>query len=386
MSPVRILFIDHATVLGGAEHSLLIILRNLDRKKWHPILVGTYGKVIEKAETMGLETYPITFPKLRNSPWSLIDWPSGIWNITWIARQLEVSCIYANTIRSALYAAPAARLARSPFIWHMRDLWVSESRPRFRCGDQLIKWFLCRLSTRVITNSEAVARYLPKRCKPVVIHNSVQLDQFDPALEGKPFRAKYRIPDDTYVVGTIGRLRPWKGQDRFLRAMSQVAKVFSKVYFLIVGGSIFDVKDSYDERLLRLSRELGIEDRVTFTGHLEDVRPALAAMDVFVHAGDPEPFGLVNIEAMAMAKPVVAFAHGALPEIVVDGETGLLISPEDESEMAHAVQALLSDPNRRRAMGSSGRKRAETHFSSQRMVSKIEALLVEIAKERVPLE
>jgi glycosyltransferase involved in cell wall biosynthesis len=157
--------------------------------------------------------------------------------------------------------------------------------------------------------------------------------------------------------------------------MARVANVIPSARFLVVGGAIFGIQDSYPERLHGLAAELGIEDRVVFTGQLADVRPALAAMDLFVHPGDPEPFGLVNLEAMAMGKPIVAFAHGALPEIVLDGETGLLAPPGDEGALAEAVIELLGDPNRRSVMGKAGRARVEAHFTAQRMADEVDAAL-----------
>ncbi len=101
-------------------------------------------------------------------------------------------------------------------------------------------------------------------------------------------------------------------------------------------------------------------------------------MDIFVHPGQPEPFGLVNIEAMAMARPVVAFAHGALPEIVVHGQTGLLVPPGDVIALANAVRTLLADPEQRRAMGCAGRERVETHFTIQRVAHEVEAALQKV--------
>lgn len=140
------------------------------------------------------------------------------------------------------------------------------------------------------------------------------------------------------------------------------------------------VGDDYPARLHRLAADLGLADQVVFTGHLEDVRPALAALDIFVHPGDPEPFGLVNLEAMAMGKPVVAFAHGALPGIVTDGETGVLIPPGDEAALAKAVVLLLQDPARRAAMGRAGRTRVEECFTAERIASEMEATLQEVVK------
>jgi glycosyltransferase involved in cell wall biosynthesis len=104
----------------------------------------------------------------------------------------------------------------------------------------------------------------------------------------------------------------------------------------------------------------------------------LSVMDVFVHPGDPEPFGLVNIEAMAMAKPVVAFAHGALPEIVVDGQTGILVPPGDEVAMAESIVGLLGDPRKRALMGRAARERVIERFTIERVVKQVSTILEEV--------
>ena len=145
-----------------------------------------------------------------------------------------------------------------------------------------------------------------------------------------------------------------------------------------MGGTPFQVGDDYPARLRDLATGLGLAARTVFTGHLDDVRPALAAMDVFVHAGNPEPFGLVVVEAMAMAKPVVAFTHGALPEIVVDGETGLLVPPGDEHTLAARVLHLLTHRDEARAMGERGRARVEAYFHIVRTVRAFEEALTTV--------
>ena len=135
------------------------------------------------------------------------------------------------------------------------------------------------------------------------------------------------------------------------------------------------MRDSYAAGLRRLVDELGIADRVTFSGHLEDVRPALAAMDVYVHPGEPEPFGLVNLEAMAMEKPVAAFAHGALPEIVEHGRTGLLVPPGNVEELASAVAILLRDSEGAGRLGREGAQRVRDRFAIGGTVTAIEEVL-----------
>lgn len=374
MKPESILFLDHAPALGGAERSLLLLLKHLDRSRWQPHLACAGGPLAERATALGVPVHVVPMPRLRRSPRFLRDWLTGARAIAHLARRTGAVLLHANTVRSALYGALAARLAHIPFVWHMRDFWLSESRPRRLWADALGKRLLCAMAARVITNSQAVAAHLPCRRRVTVVYNGIEIERFDPAMNGVPFRARYGISPDAPLVGTIGRLRPWKGQDRFLRALARVREAVPDVWGVIVGGAIFDESDDYPERLSALAADLGLAGRVVFTGHLEDVRPALAALDLFVHSGDPEPFGLVNVEAMAMGKPVVAFAHGALPEIVVHGETGVLVPPEDETALAEAVMALLADPERRGAMGQAGRERVKARFDVRRLTREIEAV------------
>lgn len=182
------------------------------------------------------------------------------------------------------------------------------------------------------------------------------------------------MPDDALVLGIVGRLNPIKGQDRFLRVLARVLETAPDAWGLVVGGAIFG-EDRYAEGLRELAEELGIAQRVTFTGQLADPAQALAAMDLFVQTGDPEALGLVNLEAMAMGKAVVGFEHGSLPEIVVNGETGRLVPSGDETELAAAVAELLRDPARRAQWGRAGRARAEIHFDVTRVAREVSGVL-----------
>ncbi len=374
----RLLFVDHAPALGGAERILLMVLSRLDRRRWQAHLACNSEELLGRASALGVPTDIVGMQSLRRSPRAIMHWCAGTRSLAHLARRVDASLLVANTVRAAFYAAPASRLARIPFVWYMHDLWLSESRPQHEWADQAAKRLLCSSASAVVAISNSVACQVPCEQKVVVIHNGIDVDEFRAGDGASLFRLRQGLGSGGFLVGTVGRLRPWKGQDRFLRAMARVADILPAARFLVVGGSIFGVQDGYAERLHRLAADLDIANRVTFTGHLSDVRPALAAMDLFVHPGDPEPFGLVNLEAMAMRKPVVAFAHGALPEIVLDGETGLLVQPGDEGALADAVLDLLSDPQRRSAMGAAARERVEAHFTAQRMVAEVDSALAAV--------
>ena len=377
--PKNILFVDHAAAVGGAEAFLLSLGKHLNQERWQLHLACPEGTLAEDAKNHFI-VHPVTLPRLRRSPFFLFNWFASAMTLARLARENKAEVIYGNTVRGSIYAALAARITGLPFIWHMQDFWLSENRPRFVRVDRLGKQLLLKTASRVIANSRATAAQLPRSTKVRIHYYGIDVETFVPTMDKATFCKQQNIPPNVPILGMVGRLRPWKGQARFIRAMQHVSSVLPDARFLIVGGDIFDVPDQYEQSLKRMPGELGLSERVIFTGHLGDVRPAMAAMDVFVHPGDPEPFGLVNIEAMAMGKPVVAFGHGALPEIVVNGETGWLVPPGDEYALAEATLTLLRDPARSTKMGQAGRKRVEEKFTIYRKVVEMDKLLARVVE------
>ena len=358
---IPILFVDHAPALAGAEQSLLLLFKHLERP-WQPHLACAGGPLAAAATALNVPVHVVDMPRLRRSPTFLLDWIDTARAIATITRRVGARLLHANTVRGAVYTVLAARLSRRPFVWHMRDYWLSESEPGRLWADRLGKQLLCAGAHAVITNSYTVAAHLHCPRRVTVIHNGLETGQFNPCQDGAPFRRQYGLPLDVPIVGMISRLRPWKGQATFMEAAALLHQARPEIRFLIVGGDPFQVRDGYAQHLRYLVSDLGLEGRVTFTGHLADVRPALAAIDIFVHPGAPEPFGLVNVEAMAMGKPVVGFAHGALPEIVIDGQTGLLAAPGNVNRLAQAITTLLDHPEKAQAMGQAGRARVAAKF------------------------
>lgn len=378
MTPHKVLFFDHSSGIGGAENSLLAILQGLDRAIWHPILACPAGELQSRAKRLEIEVIDFRLPRLRRSPRAIRNLFSVTRQIAELAETRQIDLLYANTVRSAVYCSLTPQRTGGRFIWHMRDFWLSEEEPAIHAIDWIGKRWIAYRAAGIFANSRAVGDVLPYQRKLRVIHNGVDLDTFRISGRGQAFRAQFGIPAGALVVGTAGRLRPWKGMDRFLRLAAGVSAQYPDVFFLVVGGNPSGIVDDYPDHLMKLSRELNVSARVIFTGQVEDVRPALEGMDVFVHAGDPEPFGLVNIEAMAMQLPVVAFDHGALPEIVLDGVTGLLAPPGSGDRLVELVLGLLKSPGERNRLGQAGRLRAESLFSVERMVGGISDSMVKL--------
>jgi glycosyltransferase involved in cell wall biosynthesis len=143
---------------------------------------------------------------------------------------------------------------------------------------------------------------------------------------------------------------------------------------MVVGSAIFGGALEFENHLRQLTIDLGLSQKVIFTGHRDDVHRVLSALDLLVHCSHAEPFGRVLIEAMAAGRPVVAFADGGVPEIVVHGTTGLLVPPGDEQALAEAMIELLADRDRSLRLGDEGRRRVELHFTAQQTARAIEAI------------
>lgn len=268
----------------------------------------------------------------------------------------------------------AAKMMGLPQVAHVRFM------PRyFKPVDRLLTSFV----DRFVFMSEAIRQHfldgLGGRPYPgEVVYDSIDLALFGSvdAAEAHRIRNELGIPRDAAVVSSFGRLVPWKGQDVFLRAMAKVLTRLPGVRVLLVGGEADGLEGRrYLESLQALALELRITDRVTFTGFRSDVPELMAASDVIVHSStEPEPFGRVIVEVMASGRPVVASAAGGVPEIVEDGSTGLLTPPGDAQAMAAAIEELLAEPERARALAERGRESVRSRFTAERFATQIQAV------------
>jgi glycosyltransferase involved in cell wall biosynthesis len=190
------------------------------------------------------------------------------------------------------------------------------------------------------------------------VYPGVELADVDASLE----RSELAIGEQAWVVGIVGRLQPWKGQDRVIRAVAQLRSEGVEAAGLVVGGSAFGLSRPYAEELASLARDLGVAGSVTFTGQVPDARPYYALMDVVVNASKEEPFGISVVEAMAACRPVVAFRAGGPAEILEDGKSGVLTSPD---RLVTALAALHADRELAAALAAGGRERARAVFGAE---------------------
>lgn len=368
----RILYLDHTSHLGGAERSLLDLLERLDRDRLEPILATSGGgPLVDRARALGVEVVVMSVGdkalELSREAWQDQPW-RVLWQARGFAREIarlvrlvrtrRIEAIHTNTLKAHVLGSIVAWLARRPIVWHMRDLPSSRGDAR-----RLLARFFRLVRPGILAISEAVAADMPPgmRERTRVVYNGIDLPRFD-ARAAEPPAGPVGPPGEGPLVGTVSHLIPWKGQEIFLRAIARLAPDHPDWRFVVVGDPIFQFRGERD-RLEALAAELGILGRVQFAGHREDVPALLSRLDMFVLPSLYEPFGRVLIEAMAARLPIVASRAGGVPEIVVDGESGVLVTPGDDQALAVAIAALLGDPARASAMAGAARARVEARFS-----------------------
>jgi len=371
---IHVLYITaQGNFIGGGEVSLLNLLKYLNRERFTPLVVfPSEGSLFQAARKMNIKTEVITLKPLRKL--HLFSFIRGVARLFSFVKKEKVDIIHSNAAasRESIASAVVAKLAGIPFIYHARVLESSKG----------IEKFLTRFSTRIIAISEKVKEkfsFVKDKNKVIKIFNAVDLNEFNPETKrGEKIREELSISREEKIVGTVGRLYPLKGVDVFLNAAAEVAKEMPKTKFLIVGED--DSFGNYRKKLERLSEELGLKNEVIFTGFRTDIPELIAAMDVFVLPSleSYEAFGRVVIEAMAMAKPVVATRSGGVPEIVEDGVTGILISPGDAEAMAEAIVTLLKDEDKAKQMGLEGRQKAERFYGLRTHLERIENLYLHL--------
>jgi glycosyltransferase involved in cell wall biosynthesis len=242
------------------------------------------------------------------------------------------------------------------------------------CADWMkrsVRWAMGQADA-LVGVSRFVARSLVDHAYPskktYAVLNAIDPAAWDYRLDPGPVRLALGIPSGAPVVACAARLFRGKGQDDVIRALAVIRPEFPDARLLIIGDDDRQaMRTSFTLELKAMARDLGVLDRVIFTGYRADMAALLAASDVFALPSSGEPFGLVFLEALAMKKPVVALDNGGTPEVVEHGASGLLSPPGDQAGLAANLLMLLRDPALRTRMGEYGRRQVEARFTPDRM-------------------
>jgi glycosyltransferase involved in cell wall biosynthesis len=374
--PLRLLLVDHAPIIGGVEMMIRDLLTALEPARVAAMVVTDVNSPMRGHFSASVPEIALPLTRLKRNPLAGFSLLSSSAALARAARSTKAEIIQTFTARTHLIGALAGVLARVPVVWRLND----DTLPR------PIVRVVGKIPRRVITVSDYLRRHYGSALKVTdLIPDGVPLPSHISIPEA---RRQMKLPEDRLIVALVARLVRWKGHAVFLRALAQLAPEYPQLHGLIVGGwSEADNRsgplaggEPYQQELFTLAQELGLKERVTFTGYTDATAYTFAAADIVVHTSTlPEPFGRVIVEAMAAARPVIAARAGGVPEIVEDKITGLLTSPGDVDSLAAAMRQLLSDPALRHRMGEAGRARAELEYSVSRMAARFTEVWMEAA-------
>jgi len=379
----RVLALDHAGVLGGAELSMLDIVSALGGEV--SVRLFADGPFREALERRGIDVRVMPMGALgavtKKSWLPSLTALAAAWRLSGdVASEAAAArVLYANSQKAFIVAALAARRAARPVVWHLRDLL---GPPHFSAANTrgavlLANWF----ATRVIANSQATADAFIAagggRGLVRVVHNGISPAPFDAVAERDASALRAELsPGAGCVLGVFGRLHAWKGQQTALEALAQLP---ADCHLWIVGAPLFG-EQAFEASLRAQAERSGVAARVRFLGFRDDIPAIMRATDIVVHASTlPEPFGRVVVEGMLARKPVIATDAGGVREIVRDGDTGVLVPLGDAAAIARAVMALRADPSRAARIAAAGAVRARAEFSVEAMVRGVHAVLDEVA-------
>jgi len=381
----RVLAIDQSGVLGGAELSLLEVVKGLRA----PIEVVLFddGPFREALDAIGARVEVLDSAALRNvrrdggaAPrLGVVAGVAALVNRT-RRRARDMDVLYANTQRAMVIGALAGRLARKPVIWHLRDIVSADHFGRAQLA--IIKACARFGLAHVIANSHASAQafqaltgFDEKRID--VVHNGVDEAPFM-ALQDvsqQQLRRDIGLPEDAFLVGAFSRLAHWKGQHVLLDALLLDARLHA----VFVGAPLFG-EDEYALDLYAFVKAHGLSDRVHFLGFRRDIAACMCAVDVVAHTSiTPEPFGRVVVEGMLAQRPVVASRDGGVTEIVEHGESGLLCTPGDAAALAATLGSLHDDGALRARLAQKGLETARARFGKEQYVEAVQRVLEAVA-------
>lgn len=377
----RVLYVDHVARLSGGERSLLDLVRALDRTRYAPALACPgEGPLPDAFRALGLPVFPliasdellaVSRGALDTSIAGALRWIPGTMrlagDVARAARESGARLIVSNSLKAHVIASAAAWMTGLPLVWHMRDC-LSPGRVGRAMG-----WLARASARRVIAISDAVVQSLASAgfsmSSVVRVYNGLELGH----AVGRPvLRHELDLPDDAFVVGTVGQLSRWKG----LHVLLEAARALPNVRVVLTGACLFEGNEADYLRELQ-AQAAGLDGRVTFLGAREDIPDVMASLDAFVHpVVEPEPFGRVLVEAMAAGRPVIASDAGAAREVL--GDAGVLVPPGDVAALTAALSALAADPARRAALARAGQERAAREFTIQTCRARVEAVYAEV--------
>lgn len=293
-----------------------------------------------------------------------------------LGKQIKPDVIYCNHMLANPIGAYVGWKLNCPVVFHARNIHVAPFGRffyNFLARRKIVKKIICNSSA----SAELFLKSVPE--KVIIIYNFLDLAIYDRQKITGKLRSTFKIPENAFIYGYSGRLLPKKGVPVLLDAFHRVVTNHPNAYLVIMGDNDGGVHVDWKARFQKQVRDWKIDDRVIFTGFQKDVKPYLVDFDVLVLPSvEPESFGRVLIEAMALKIPAVATSLGGTVEVIENGKTGFIIAPKDPHELAEKLELFQRQPKLKDNFSKASFSRAREHFSAEKLSKNISDTLCEV--------
>ncbi|MBI2447110.1 MAG: glycosyltransferase family 4 protein [Candidatus Omnitrophica bacterium] len=376
---------------GGAQKNTLLTINGLKKEGYDARLAygftsGDEGELITTAKGMGVDLYYIPQMKREISP---INDVRAFLELYKLIKKEGFDIVHTHTSKAGILGRFSAKLAGVPVIIHSPHGHIFDPEADIRGvskGILGIRFFVflerlaARITDKIITLTgleieQQVKAGIDRREKFITIYSGIEMEKLiNVKVNVSEKKRELQIPLGVPVLGTVGRLDSVKGHKFLLDAIPYIKRASQGIKVLIIGDGTLRLD------LENQAKRLGVEDNVLFLGMRDDVPELLNCIDVFVLPSLYEGMGRALVEAEAAGVPVVATQVGGVPEVVLDGKTGILIPPKDPARLAEAVILLLKDKDKRVSMGIEGRKFVTGLFGTEAMINKVSDLYEDMLK------
>lgn len=376
----RILYLHAGAEMYGADKVLLELIKGLDSKEFEAhVILPNDGVLVEALRQVGAQVSVLDYPILRRKYFN----PKGILEylkfyrrysqkIAQYVRENGINLVHNNTT-AVLEGIYLKRKVKLPLIWHVHEIIVKP-----KAISDFINFLMGHYADKIVTVSQAVASHVNqspfiKEGQIQVIYNGVDNAVYHP-MPASAVREQFAIPEESLVIGMVGRVNAWKGQGDFLEAVTPILEQNSNAIAFLAGSAFAGEEWRVDELESKIAKS-SVTSQIKRIDYYEHTNELYSMFDIFVlPSTNPDPLPTVVLEAMACGKPVVGYRHGGVCEMVDVGINGLLATPNQPAELLKVIQELVENPEKRNQFGQASVERQRELFSLESYIKKFSEL------------